>query len=159
MLTVDSALADEDIKESIETTMRTNVIGPVLMIEAFRPLLLKSASPYSIYVSSGLGSHGLAQDPTDMGYPYDAFSYRMSKSALNMWAVQEDRKWGSKYKSFTVCPGFVVSNLRGKSEEARNPGGIAGDPMVSGRTLLGIIEGKRDADVGKFVWEKGVYPW
>jgi hypothetical protein len=65
-------------------------------------------------------------------------------------------------KVFAMCPGFVVSNLRGTTEEMRNgsPFGMqAGDPMVSGQTLLSIIEGKRDDDAGKFVHKDGVYPW
>jgi hypothetical protein len=58
-----------------------------------------------------------------------------------------------------VCPGLVRSNLRGTSEEARNAGGRAGDPKVSGETILSIVQGKRDEDVGKLVWKDGVYPW
>jgi len=84
----------------------------------------------------------------------------MSKAALDMWAVQEDRVYGKEgLKTFVMCPGLVVSNLRGKSEEARNVGGLATSPVVSGETMLSIIEGKRDADVGKFVHKDGVYPW
>jgi hypothetical protein len=52
-----------------------------------------------------------------------------------------------------------VSNLRGESEEARNVGGAAGDPEVSGQTVLSVITGQRDADVGKFVHKDGIYPW
>lgn len=152
---------DTNMEDSLTKTLRTNTIGPVLVTEAFRPLLLKSTRAYSIYVSSGLGSLGIAQDLTDPhSNTVNAFAYRMSKAALNMWVVQEDRIWTSKgIKSFVMCPGFVVSNLRGKTEDARNPGGAAGNPKVSGQILLDILEGKRDADAGKFVWEKGVYPW
>lgn len=153
-------LNNTSLEESLVQTFRTNTIGPVLMVECFRSLLLKSKKAYSVYVSSGLGSLGLAQDPSVFGYDVDGFAYRMSKAALNMWTVQEDRLWNSKgIKTFVMCPGFVVSNLRGKNDEARNPGGQAGDPKVSGKTILDIIEGGRDADAGKFVHEKGVYPW
>ena len=141
-------------------TLRTNTIGPVLMMEAFRPLLLKSKNAYSLYVSSALGSLGVAQDPSIFGYEVEGFAYRMSKAALNMWTVQEDRLWRPKgIKTFVMCPGFVVSNLRGKDEQARTGGGNAGDPKVSGKTMLDIIEGRRDTDIGKFVHEDGVYPW
>jgi len=129
-------------------------------MEAFRPLLLKSKSPYSIYVSSSLGSIAAAQDPSVYGYDVYVPAYRMSKSALDMWAVQEDRMYRKEgLKTFVMCPGYVVSNLRGKSEEARNGGGFASSPVVSGETMLSIIEGKRDSDVGKFVHKDGVYPW
>lgn len=153
-------MQNENLEESILKTFRTNTLGPVLMVEAFRPLLLKSKNAYSVYVSSGLGSLGLAQDPSIFGYDLAAQAYRMSKASLNMWTIQEDRIWRPKgIKTFVMCPGFVVSNLRGKSEEARNPGGSAGDPKVSGKTMLDIIEGRRDADTGKFVHENGVHPW
>jgi hypothetical protein len=58
-----------------------------------------------------------------------------------------------------VSPGFVVSNLRGTSEEERSGWGGAGDPAVSGQLILEILEGERDGDVGKFVWTEGVHPW
>jgi len=90
--------------------------------------------------------------------PYAVYS--ASKSALNMLMIYEAKEMGKKgLKSFVVCPGLVRSNLRGKSEEAVNAGGAAGDPMVSGQTILEVVEGKRDADVGKFVHKDGVYPW
>lgn len=144
----------------MEATFKTNAIGPALVVEAFRPLLRKSKNAYSIYVSSGLGSLTLAQDKSFFGYDVYAPAYRMSKAALDMWAVQEDRLYGKEgLKTFVMCPGFVVSNLRGKSEEARNGGGLATSPVVSGETMLSIIEGKRDPDVGKFVHKDGVYPW
>lgn len=84
----------------------------------------------------------------------------MSKSALNMWAVQEYKHYGEQaVKTFVMCPGFVVSNLRKKSEEARSGYGQATSPIVSGETMLSTFEDKRDADVGKFVHKDGVYPW
>lgn len=107
-----------------------------------------------------MGSLVQAQDPSVFYYSIYSPSYRMSKAALNMYAIQEDMKYRKEgLKTFAMCPGFVVSNLRGKDEMSRTGGGYATSPLVSGETMLGIIEGKRDAEVGKFVWEKGVYPW
>ena len=62
-------------------------------------------------------------------------------------------------KAFAVCPGLVESGLRGDNEEARTFGGKAGDPAESGRTILSILEGERDADNGKFVVKDGLRPW
>lgn len=140
--------------------MKTNVAGPAMVTQAFLPLLWKSKAPYSIYVSSGLGSAAMAEDPKYESYAVPYTSYRMSKSALNMWVLQEIKDLGPKgLKTFAMCPGYVVSNLRGTSEEARNGYGMATSPTVSGETMLSIIEGKRDADVGKFVHKDGIYPW
>lgn len=146
---------DPDMKTRMEICMETNVTGSALVAEAFRPLLLKTDNPYSIYMSSALGSMSTVHNP----YPYiDA--YRVSKAALNMLMVGEWQRYGDKgLKCFSMCPGFVVSNLRGTSEEERSGGGNAKDPLESGRLVLGILEGKRDGDVGKFVHKDGVYPW
>jgi NAD(P)-dependent dehydrogenase (short-subunit alcohol dehydrogenase family) len=153
---------DPDIKTRMQLSMDTNVIGPAVVATAFRPLLLKAKKPYSIYVSSGAGSLTRAAGPPSQTYrrlPYEE-AYRASKAALNMIAVQEAVEFGSKgLKVFAMCPGFVVSNLRGTSDEARSGWGGAGDPQVSGKTVLSIIQGERDADAGKFVHKDGVYPW
>jgi NAD(P)-dependent dehydrogenase (short-subunit alcohol dehydrogenase family) len=153
---------EKDRKTRFTSTFETNVLGPALVAEAFRPLLLKSSNPYSIYVSSGLGSLTRTSDPSQAAMPDAVVAYSASKSALNMVAVHEWKNWGSKgLKVFSFCPGLVVSNLRGTSEEARearNFGG-AGDPKVSGQALLKIIQGERDSDNGKFVHKDGIYGW
>ncbi|KIW60695.1 hypothetical protein PV05_00894 [Exophiala xenobiotica] len=152
------APTDGDLRSIIDRTFQTNVTGPIVLTEALKPLLLKSKNPYSIYVTSGLGSLTMAESGKVYSAPYAVYS--ASKSALNMLMIYESKEMGKKgFKSFVVCPGLVRSNLRGKSEEAVNAGGRAGDPMVSGKTIFSVVEGKRDADVGKFVHKDGVYPW
>lgn len=149
--------------DDFRTCFEVNVTGPNLVSKAFRDLLLKSRTPYSIYVSSVVGSVALASDPTS-GYmwstPCGGPPYRSSKAALNMTIIEE---WKAaketSLKVFAMCPGFVVSNIRGTSKEQREVGGLAGDPIVSGQTILSIIEGKRDADEGRLVHKDGVYPW
>jgi NAD(P)-dependent dehydrogenase (short-subunit alcohol dehydrogenase family) len=155
---------DPDIQTRFRVTLDANVIGPVLVSLAFRPLLLKSQAPYSIFVTSALGSITISDDPNAAfyrGYPASVTSaYAASKAALNMLVVQEAIETiSTALKVFAVCPGLVVSNLRGTSEEARSAGGRAGDPEVSGKTILSIVQGERDGDAGKFVHKDGVYPW
>lgn len=131
------------------------------MAEKFHPLLLKSnSSPYSIFVTSSLGSIAIASDVRSGSYSADYIPYRMSKAALDMLVIQEHKhKSKQGLKVFAVCPGLVRSYLRGTEKEDVEAGGKAGDPMVSGKTILDIMEGKRDADVGKLVHKDGVYPW
>lgn len=77
-----------------------------------------------------------------------------------MLAVQDAKLLGKQgVKVFAVCPGLVESGLRGEGEMARTAGGRAGSPEESGQTMLKIIEGARDEDVGKFVHKDGVYTW
>jgi NAD(P)-dependent dehydrogenase (short-subunit alcohol dehydrogenase family) len=84
----------------------------------------------------------------------------MSKAALDMLVVQQHKLFGSKgIRVFAVCPGLVRSNLRGKGEEDVSAGGRAGDPIIPAEMILSIIEGKRDADVGKFLRDDRVLSW
>jgi NAD(P)-dependent dehydrogenase (short-subunit alcohol dehydrogenase family) len=157
----DSTLGENiDFKQRLDQVLTTNVTGPAIVSRAFQPLLSKSKNAYSIYVSSGLASLSQASDPENRRYHSGNTVYRLSKTALNMWALQEAKELQpKKVKVFIVCPGLVKSNLRGKTEDKVSAAGRAGDPEVSGQTMLRIIEGKRDQDVGKFVHKDGVYEW
>ncbi|KAL8832138.1 MAG: hypothetical protein Q9170_004997, partial [Blastenia crenularia] len=107
---------DPDLKTRMHICMETNFIGPSLVAEAFRPLLLKSGNAYSIYISSDQGSLSIASDPTPSKFPRmpNEEAYRASKAALNMLAVLEAKQFGELgLKVFAMHPGFVVSNLRG----------------------------------------------
>ena len=149
-----------DWKTQLEDTFATNVVGAALVSEAFKPLLLKSKNAYLLHVTSGLGSLGSAADPDNPSYSATFTAYRMSKSALNMLMVQEDKELRSKgVKVFAVCPGLVVSNLRGTGDEQRSAGGRAIDPKISGELVLSIIRGERDEEVGRPVKFEGVHPW
>ena len=87
-------------------------------------------------------------------------AYRASKTALDMYMVLDSRDHRDQgLRVFGMCPGFVVSNLRGPGEEARTGRGMAGDPREAGELLLSIIRGERDADEGRVVHKDGVYPW
>lgn len=49
--------------------------------------------------------------------------------------------------------------MRGTSEELRSGWGQAGPTSVAGETMLSILDGKRDMDVGKLVRKDGVDDW
>jgi NAD(P)-dependent dehydrogenase (short-subunit alcohol dehydrogenase family) len=153
-----------DLQTGFKLCLETNVVGPAMISEAFRALLFKSKNPYSIYVSSGERTllRNAAQVFTRPGYENvrGSGAYQVSKAALNMLVVLEAGEYGPKgLKVFALSPGFVVSNLRGKSEEARTGWGKAGDPEVSGQIVLDIVQGRRDANVGSLIHKDGVYPW
>lgn len=59
---------DDNVKTRFQLCLETNVMGPAMVAAAFRPLLLKSQNPYSIYVSSGTGTlvRNAAQRPPTM---------------------------------------------------------------------------------------------
>ncbi|MCJ1375000.1 hypothetical protein MMC20_006233 [Loxospora ochrophaea] len=156
-----SGCRDPDVKTRFRLCMDTNVVGPAVIAETFRPLLLKSEKPYSLYVSSGLGTIPWASDPNarlSRGIA-NGGAYQASKAALNMIAIRESIEFSdTALKVFAVSPGFVRSNLRGPSEEEISGWGGAGDATVSGELILSIIQGNRDADAGKLVAKDYVYP-
>ncbi|KAJ9302338.1 hypothetical protein DTO271G3_1204 [Paecilomyces variotii] len=148
-----------DPKTRFLDTFTTNVIGTALVTETFTPLLMNSTNPYVVNVSSRLGSVERAADEGDPFYKTSTFgmAYRVSKAALNMLTVEQGKVLGRGMKEkeddgkagvkvFAVCPGLVRTNLRGDPEEA-------------GWLMLSILEGERDADVGKFVFKDGVSAW
>ena len=157
--------SDPDVSANFKLVMDTNVTGPAVVADAFNPLLLKSSNPYSIFVSSGAGSFGRAVErikglrpsPPE---PKNGGSYHVSKAALNMFALRQHAEFAEKgMKVFAMNPGFVVSNLRGTSEELRSGWGQAAPASGAGEFMLDILEGKRDEDVGRLVWKDGVYDW
>ena len=151
-----------DVATKFRTTFETNLFGPVFVSEAFRPLLLAAAAPYSVYIGSATGSLTRLTDPTSQLHVTSAGSnaYRASKSALNLIAMHEQLEVANTPLQVRImCPGFVVSNLRGPSEEARTGGGHAGDPRKSSRLLLSILRGERDGDAEGLIEVNGVAPW
>ena len=144
--------------EQLREAFEINTIGQVIMTEAFRPLLAQSKDARLIFVTSRLSSISLRLQPDHERYNVSLAPYRMSKTALNMWAAcaaKEGKEQGIRV--WTLDPGFVVTNLGGNKEALKQMG--AGSPEVSAQTILGIVEGKRDADVGKLIYKDGIYPW
>ena len=161
------------MRQHFTEVIDTNTVGPVLVTEAFKHLLLKSEGGKGrvIFVSSGLGSVGRKLNPASPdsvlrlfseGTPPllgDVLAYRVSKAGLHMVAAHYHVELkDAGVKVHVLCPGFVATNLRRDKE----PLPTALPPETSGRTIKGIIEGERDADLGKFVHcneGEGTYPW
>jgi len=141
-----------------------NVAGTNVMTWTFMPLLLKSADPRLIFVA-GLSNLTQASEayfptpPQPAGWPkkmdFDTIGYRCSKTALNMLMLD----WNHKLKEdgvkvWGVGPGFLATNLGRVPELAKKMG--AGHPSIGGEVLKRVVEGERDADVGKLVLKDGL---
>ncbi len=141
-----------------------NVAGTHVMTWTFMPLLLKSADPRLIFVA-GLSNLTLASEkyfptpPQPAGWPkemdFETIGYRCSKTALNMLMLD----WNHKLKEdgvkvWAVAPGFLATNLGNMPEKAKEMG--AGHPSRGGEILRRVVEGERDADVGKIVARDGL---
>ena len=148
----------EGLAEQMREAFETNTIGQAIMTEAFRPLLAKSKDARLIFVSSRLSSISLRLQPDQESYNAPVSPYRMSKAALNMWAAcaaKEGKEQGIRV--WSVDPGLVATNFGGDKVASKQM--RVGSSEVSAQTILSIIEGRRDADIGKLVHKDGVHPW
>jgi NAD(P)-dependent dehydrogenase (short-subunit alcohol dehydrogenase family) len=91
--------------ETVTKTLQTNTLGPLLVTQAFLPLLSKSHAPRVINVSSGGGQ---LADGMDTWAP----AYCLSKTALNavtcLFAAALPNFAGN-----SVCPGWVRTDMGG----------------------------------------------
>ncbi|NUO55894.1 MAG: SDR family oxidoreductase [Hamadaea sp.] len=106
--------ADGLTAEMMRQTFETNVFGPVRVLHAFLPLLLRSASPVVVNVSSGLGSLSRVTTPGTPAYAYPGVAYPASKTALNMLTVQYAKAYPG-IRINAVEPGFTKTDLNGNT--------------------------------------------
>lgn len=144
-----------------------NLAGTHVMSYTFMPLLLKSSNPRLIFVS-GLANITIAAEeyfptpPVPAGWPkkidFETIPYRCSKVALHMLMLD----WNHKLKAdgvkvWGVGPGFLETDLGGGREAVKKMG--AGHASAGGNILRRVVEGERDADVGKLVVKDGLSAW
>lgn len=137
------------------------------MTWTFMTLLLKSTDPRLIFISglSAINQAGEKYFPTPTqppGWPkhidFETIGYRCSKTALNMLMLD----WNHKLKAdgvkvWAVAPGILVTDLGNFREKAVEMG--AKHPSIGGDFIKRVVEGERDADVGKLVARAGILPW
>lgn len=160
------------IREAWDHTYSLNVTSTQVFTYKFAPLLLKSAHPRLLFVTSGLSSlttcsgganSALAGRPVPAGWPKppvpSMIAYRSSKAALNMmmldWArmLKED---GAKV--WCISPGFLATGLGSIGADHLKKMG-AGDPSLGGNFIKDVVEGKRDEDAGNVINRDGIQPW
>ncbi|MCJ1439838.1 MAG: hypothetical protein MMC23_000319 [Stictis urceolatum] len=152
------------LRESFTKSYNVNVAGTHVLTHTFMPLLLKSSDPRLIFVA-GLANIQKASEkyfptpPLPAGWPktldFETIGYRCSKVALNMLMLD----WNHRLKEdgvkvWAVGPGFLATNLGNMPEKAKEMG--AGHPSAGGRVIRSVVEGERDADVGKIVVKDGL---
>lgn len=149
------------LRDCFNKAYDVNVTGANVMTFLFMPLLLKSSEPRLIFVA-GLSQITVASQkyfptpPLPAGWPkkvdFETIGYRSSKTALNMVMLDWNHKMKEDgVKVWGVGPGFLATNLGGIKEKIAALGG--GHPNIGGRIIRRVIEGERDADVGKIVGE------
>jgi NAD(P)-dependent dehydrogenase (short-subunit alcohol dehydrogenase family) len=162
-------------RERLQKSFDINATGPYILTKAVIPLLRKSSSPRIINISSGAGSlerRLFAESPM---YKIQAVPYRASKAAFNMVTaclyvefglgveqIDGDKADGEAdagekklMKVFAYDPGFTVSNL--SSHNKAEFGARSAEETV--KSIMEVVDGKRDHEAGRFIHNTGEYPW
>jgi NAD(P)-dependent dehydrogenase (short-subunit alcohol dehydrogenase family) len=88
----------------------TNVFGVVRVTHAFLPLLLRSAAPVIVNVSSGQGSMARMTAPGSPSSAYLGVAYPASKAAVNMITLRYAKQF-PEIRINAVEPGVTATDL------------------------------------------------
>ncbi len=92
--------------ETYRLTLETNTIGPLMLCQAFVPLMVRQNYGRVVNVSSGAGQIASMAGDTP--------SYRLSKLALNgLTRMLADSVKGANVLVNAVCPGWVRTDMGG----------------------------------------------
>jgi NAD(P)-dependent dehydrogenase (short-subunit alcohol dehydrogenase family) len=109
----------DSTREQLVETFQTNTFGPIVVAQAFLPLLNRSKRGRIINVSSGYGQLG--------GLSADVPSYCLSKLALNgVTLMLADKLRGDGIAVNSVCPGWVRTDMGGAGATRSVEEGAAG---------------------------------
>jgi NAD(P)-dependent dehydrogenase (short-subunit alcohol dehydrogenase family) len=131
---------------SLEASVRTNAIGPLLLTQALAALLERGASPRVVNLSSVMGSIAAVRE-------FRSPSYALSKAALNMATVQLAHALAPQgIGVLALHPGWVRTEMGGAQAELEPAAAVTG--------LLRVIAASTDADNGSFRdWRGQPLPW
>lgn len=129
---------------NLEDSLRTNAVGPFLLVQALAPLLADGARVANL--SSQLGSIGRV---SRFGTP----TYAISKAAQNMATVQLAQALAPRrIVVVALHPGWVRTEMGGADAEV--------PAEEAARGLLDVIEGLGDGEGGRFLdWQGRPLPW
>ncbi|KAI1372455.1 NAD(P)-binding protein [Hypoxylon crocopeplum] len=163
------------LRDALNSTWDTNVSGTHVLTTLAVPLLVKSADPRLMFVTSGtstLTETESLDNPTlqrlnaspPAGWPKPALglpltAYRSAKTGLNMLM----REWHRVLKNdgvkvWCISPGPLATGLGGVGAEQLKKIG-ARDPSIGGQFVRDVVQGKRDEHVGKVIRASAIQPW
>jgi NAD(P)-dependent dehydrogenase (short-subunit alcohol dehydrogenase family) len=129
--------------EIFENILRTNTIGPLLVSQAFVPLLKGSDAPRIVNVSSGGGQ---LADGADGWAP----AYCISKTALNGVTSQLAAALPN-FAVNSVCPGWVRTEMGGANATRSVGEGASG--------IVWLAVDAPQKETGHFWRDRKVIPW
>jgi NAD(P)-dependent dehydrogenase (short-subunit alcohol dehydrogenase family) len=136
----------------VKEIYETNLFGPMAVIQAMLPLLLRSPAGRIVNVSSSLGSLAQTSGPGSPLSQLPCLGYASSKSALNAMTVQfANELRGSSVKVNAVCPGYVATDLNNHSGPRT--------PEQGARIAIQMAMIPQDGPTGGYFNEEGRIPW
>lgn len=136
--------------DQMRTVFDTNVFGVVRVTHAFLPLLLRSAAPVVVNVSSGLGSLSHLSDPEHPGHFYPGVAYPASKTAVNAITVQYAKAFPDM-RINAVEPGFTATDLNGRTGTQTVEEGV--------EIIVRMAQVGPDGPTGGYFDAAGPLPW
>ncbi|XP_071613308.1 C-signal-like [Heliangelus exortis] len=149
--------------ESMTEVYTTNTIGPLLLSQAFLPLLKKAAqgSPGSALSCSKAAVINISSNGGSIASPaawelMHIVSYRCSKAALNMLTKCQSLAYQEHgVLCVALHPGWVQTDMGGSGPQ-KPP--LTVDDSVRG--MLKVLSSLSEKDTGTFLdWEGKVVPW
>jgi NAD(P)-dependent dehydrogenase (short-subunit alcohol dehydrogenase family) len=138
----------------VRAVLDTNVVGVMIVTNAFLPLLRRSAAPRIVNVSSGVGSLHVQRDfDGPLGRLPGSAAYVPSKSALNALTVQYAKELrGTGILVNAVDPGWCATDLN--DHTGTRPAALGAANVVRLATI------GDDGPTGGFYTDDGaVVPW
>jgi len=136
---------------AVRTAVETNVIGVIRVTNALLPLLLRSAAPRIVNMSSSVGSLTRQTAPGVETGPISA-AYAPSKTFLNALTVQYAKELrDTDILVNAACPGYCATDLNGFR-------GVR-TPEQGAAIAIRLATLPDDGPTGAFFDEDGVVPW
>ncbi|MCP1675559.1 NAD(P)-dependent dehydrogenase (short-subunit alcohol dehydrogenase family) [Natronocella acetinitrilica] len=140
---------------NLEQSFRVNAMGPMLVAQAFSPLMLHGAPAVLANMSARVGS---ITDNRLGGW----YAYRAAKAAQNMFTRGLSVELGRKSKALAVValhPGTTDTELSAPFQK-RVPSDKLFSVERTARQLLEIIAELEGRDTGRFIaWDGADIPW
>uniref|UniRef100_A0A8C6Y361 C-factor-like n=1 Tax=Naja naja TaxID=35670 RepID=A0A8C6Y361_NAJNA len=158
---VNRSTLETETPENMVATYRTNLIGPMIVVQVFLPLLRKAAqeSPLEGMSCNKAAIVNISSEAGSITNVFEwqrtqSIAYRCSKSALNMLSKCQSLHL-AKHEILCVAlhPGWVATDMGGKEKA----------PLTAEQSLCGILNTLgclSEKNTGTFLnWEGNLVPW
>ncbi|KAM3918728.1 C-signal-like [Leptodactylus fuscus] len=144
---------ESETSEDMLRVYNINVVGPMLVTQAFYPLLKRAEGPGKAAIVDISALLGSLEDLPKLFDHFPVISYRCSKAALNMLS----RCHAEGYKkdgiiSIAIHPGWVKTDMGGDQAPLTKEDSV--------RSMMNIISTLEEKHSGTFVdWKGNIIPW